>query len=104
MLREVDFQTLKQYIGSGETFILDVYARWCHPCKLIDKELESVMARFPDLEFLRIDYDSNTDIVDFLNIGSLPYLIIFRKGVQVGKMKGFRKSASISEEIIKTVE
>lgn len=103
MFREVDFQALKQSIESGETFILDVFAKWCHPCKLMDKELESIMVQFPDLHFLRIDYDLNTEVVDFLGIGSLPYLFIFRDGKQVGKIKGFHKSASIGDELRKSL-
>lgn len=102
MLREVDFQTLKKYTESRGTFILDVFAKWCHPCKLLDRELENVMGQFPDLEFLRIDYDRNTEIVDFLGIGSLPYLLVFKDGIQVGKMKGYHKAASIAEEINRT--
>ena len=37
MLSEIDLPGLKNILGEGKTFILDVKAEWCHPCRLIEK-------------------------------------------------------------------
>lgn len=101
MNREVDFQFLKEHIDSGATFLLDVYAKWCHPCKLLEKELDTLLEKNADLEIVRLDYDSNTEIADFLGIGSLPYILIFKEGKQVGKIKGFHRAELLLEEVSK---
>lgn len=99
MLREIDFQELKSLVESGSTFLLDIYASWCHPCRLLDRELEKVSADLPELEILRIDFDRDTGLTDYLGIGSLPYLILFISGKRAAKAKGFHRSDFILEEI-----
>lgn len=101
MFREVDFQTLRDIIDSKGTFLLDIYAKWCHPCKLLEKELEQLKDKHSNLQFLRIDYDKNTEVADYFGIGSLPYLLLYRDGELAGKLKGFHRAASIESEISK---
>lgn len=101
MFREVDFQGLMSLIEGGSTFLLDIYAKWCHPCKLLDKEIGLAVDAIKNVEVVRIDYDRNTQVIDYLEVGSLPYLVLFRNGKIVVKLKGFQKSTTIIEEIRK---
>lgn len=101
MLRDIDFQDLKSLIESGSSFILDVYAKWCHPCKLVDVELDRVQEEKPGLDVVRIDYDRFTELSDYLGIGSLPFLLIYKDGERAGKIKGFQRAESILGEISK---
>lgn len=99
MFREIDFQTLKSLIDSDSTFLLDVYAGWCHPCRLLDRELEEVKSAMPSLEIVRIDYDRTPEIGDLIGIGSLPYLVLYANSSPVLRVKGFYRSGRIIEWI-----
>lgn len=86
--------------GNGALEIIDFYTEWCAPCKMLGKILTEVEKKFPDVEFLRVDAESEEmkrtkDRFSDLTISSVP-TIIFAKGDQVlVKVEG-----TLSEEML----
>ncbi len=54
----------------------DFYADWCGPCKTQDPILEELAEDYPDVEFEKVDVDSEQDVANEYQVRSLPTLIV----------------------------
>ncbi len=99
MIAQVGSSAIRQMIGQGKTFLVEVSANWCHPCRLLEKFLIPMSDEFPDFPFYRVDYDANTDIFDILEIGTVPYIIIFRNGKAAVRIRGLTSEKNIREAL-----
>lgn len=71
-----------------KTEVIDFWATWCGPCKLMNPILDEVEKECPDLTITRIDIDSDKDMVEQYNIQSVPTYIILKDGKEVDRIIG----------------
>ncbi|MEO5572037.1 MAG: thioredoxin domain-containing protein [Bacteroidia bacterium] len=84
-----------------EILLVEFYADWCEPCKLLDGILEEVQMKMGEKIFIqKIDVDVSQEISEFYHVMSVPVLILFKNGKQVWRMNGFL----MANELIKTIE
>lgn len=89
-----------------ETFIqkdyvlVDFYANWCGPCKMLAPILENVANNRDGFEVMKIDVDEEQDLARSLGIMSIPTLILYHNGTPLGKKIGFLSE----EELTKWIE
>jgi thioredoxin len=55
--------------------IIDFYADWCSPCKMVTPILEELSQEFPDVDFYKVDIDSEIEISSAFQIRSIPALL-----------------------------
>ncbi|MEM0156853.1 MAG: thioredoxin family protein [Thermoplasmataceae archaeon] len=89
MFSEIQLPELKDIIRTGETFVLDIKAEWCHPCRLMEKYIIPLSNEYPSVNFYSIDYDRDTSVFDFLEIGTVPYIIFFKNGRIERRVRGY---------------
>ena len=71
-----------------KTEVIDFWATWCGPCKLMNPIIDEVEKENPDLTITRIDIDSNKDMVEQYNIQSVPTYVILKDGKEVDRIIG----------------
>ena len=71
-----------------KTEVIDFWATWCGPCKLMNPILDEVEKENPGLTITRIDIDSDKDMVTKYNIQSVPTYIILKDGKEVDRIIG----------------
>ena len=74
-------RTFSEIINSDKPVLVDFYAEWCGPCKMMPpvlKELKDVMQ--DEAIILKIDVDKNRQVANAYQIQSVPTLIIFQEG------------------------
>ena len=71
-----------------KTEVIDFWATWCGPCKLMNPILDEVEKENPDLTITRIDIDSDKDMVEQYKIQSVPTYIILKDGKEVDRIIG----------------
>lgn len=90
-------------VTGGETPVLvDFFATWCGPCKMMAPVLEDIKKRFGEkLRIIKLDIDNskNAKVVQQYGVRSVPTLMIFRRGELLWRESGVR-SANDMESIL----
>lgn len=84
-------------------FLVDFWAEWCKPCKMLTPILEKLDEEIKEVEFMKIDVDENGTLADNYSIGSIPTLLILKNGEVINKIVGFKPEVIIRNEILKTI-
>ena len=87
-------------LGADKKVLLDFWATWCGPCKMIAPIVEEVAAENPDILVGKVNVDEEMELAVKFGIASIPTLLVFDKGQVVNKGIGYMAKA----EILKLLE
>ena len=80
-------------LKSDEPVLVDFWAEWCTPCKMIAPIVEDIAGEFgAKAKILKMDIDANPQTPSSLGIMSIPTVILFKGGVAVERQVGYRPS------------
>jgi len=90
----------EEIINSTTPTLVDFYAEWCGPCKMISPLLEQVSSEIGEMaKVLKVDIDKNQSFAASYGIRSVPTLIIFKEGREVWRQSGVPPKHLIVESI-----
>lgn len=93
-------ETFGSIINGEKPVLVDFFATWCGPCKMMPPILEQVSAQLGDqIRILKIDVDKNQQLASELNISGVPTLAIFQKGVIKWRQSGVQTAKALIEII-----
>lgn len=69
--------------------LVDFFATWCGPCKMIAPILEELEVEMDDIKFVKIDVDESPEVANKYQIQSIPTLKVFKDGKDVDVVVGF---------------
>lgn len=98
IVNSVEFNELKE----KEKLVVDFFADWCGPCKMLGPVLEKVSEEYPDVEFVKVNVDDEMELAGEFGIMSIPAVFLFKKGEVVGQFLGFQQEKGIKEILDKT--
>jgi len=87
----------REVLESGKTVLLDFFAVWCGPCKMIAPYLEEIAQEREDVKVCKIDVDQAMDIAAQFRVVSIPTLVVLRDGKVVAQSVGAMPKAEILE-------
>ena len=96
----IDLETFQEIIKGETPVLVDFYADWCNPCKMMNPTLKSIKKHFGDnIKILKINVDNNERVAGKFQVKGIPTFILFKEG----EIK-WRKSGVIDEkEFISTI-
>ena len=80
---------------SQKKVLLDFWATWCGPCRMIAPFVEEIAAGNEELVVGKIDVDEERELAIQFGITSIPTLVVMENGQKKGQMLGFRPKADI---------
>ncbi len=87
---KVDHSNFKEIISDSRgTVILDFWAEWCGPCKMIAPLVEEISEAHPEITFAKVNVDDEPAIAAAYGIMSIPTLIKFKDGKAVEQNVGY---------------
>lgn len=93
-------ETFKDVISGDGLVLVDFFATWCGPCKMMHPVLEQVKAEFGDkVRIIKIDVDRYGSTAAEYGIQSVPTLILFRRGEILHRQSGAVPKAALSDLI-----
>ena len=85
-----EWEDWESSIKSSEYVMVDFFATWCQPCKLLDQQIAKAAEKYPSLKIFKVDIDEAEEISDELEIENLPMVYLFKNGEQKGMFMGSR--------------
>jgi len=98
-LTESNFQTI---LESSPKLLVDFWASWCGPCKMIAPLLDQIASEMGDQVVIgKVNIDDNGQLAEKYSIASIPTFIFFKNGEIVNTVKGMISKTKLIEEINK---
>ena len=89
-------EKFNELIQSTELVLVDFYAEWCGPCKIMKPRILDVAERMGDnVKVVQIDVDKEKELATRFRISSVPTLIIFKNGKQQWRQSGIISSHAL---------
>ncbi len=86
-------------LHSESPVIVDFWAAWCGPCKMVAPELEKLVAKYGDqVTVVKVDVDANPALARAFNVMSIPTIALFQPGQQPKGVTGFRSLGQLETE------
>lgn len=99
-IRDLNKDTFDAAISKPGVCVVEFYSESCKVCKLMFEVVEKLSSKHKDINFYKIDAVQSRNICSQRKILSLPTFLIFKDGIQVEKIVGFKEQSEI-EEIMK---
>ena len=95
-------EKFEDIIKSEKPVLIDFFATWCGPCKMMHPVLEELHKKVGDkARVIKIDIDKNQELAAIYNVRSVPTLMIFRNGELKWRTSGVQPIQTLEQELEK---
>ena len=88
-------ENFNQIKNSDKTVLLDFYADWCGPCRMVSPLVDEIAEENPQYLIGKINVDSETELAESFGVSSIPTLLVMKSGKIVNRIVGARPKAQI---------
>jgi len=96
-INDQNFQS--EVMESDQKVLLDFWASWCAPCRMLLPTVEEIAKERPDLKVCKINVDDEPILAEKFGIVSIPTLIVMKDGEVINRAMGVRTKQAILEMI-----
>ena len=97
-LNETNFET--EVVGSERPVLVDFWASWCMPCKLMTPVVDEIADEFKGtVKVGKVNVDDSPELATQFFVLNIPTLILFRKGQELARMIGVNSKEAVSAKI-----
>ncbi|MBQ4101160.1 MAG: thioredoxin [Oscillospiraceae bacterium] len=92
---KINGSNFNEQILEKDVALVDFYADWCGPCKMVAPVVEEIADECPDITVAKANVDENADLASRYKVVSIPTLIVFKKGKESARIVGFTPKEKI---------
>ena len=85
----------EEVMNSSVPVLVDFWAPWCGPCRMVGPILEEIAAEREDVVIGKVDVDSEMELAMQFGVASIPTLVVIKNGQPAGKAVGYMPKASV---------
>lgn len=95
---ELNEQNFSQFVTYSELPILiDLWAEWCGPCKMMAPHFAEVAKQYPQVIFAKIDTEANPRLSAAFNVRSIPSLVLMNKTTELVRISGALRAPQLKD-------
>ena len=100
MTLEITDGNIKELINSGKPVVIDFWAEWCGPCRMVGPVVEELAKEYEGKVIIgKMDVDNNTDTPTEFGIRNIPTILFFKDGQLVDKQVGAAQKAALTAKV-----
>ncbi|MCD7936400.1 MAG: thioredoxin [Tannerellaceae bacterium] len=100
MALEVTDSNFEELVNSGKPMVLDFWAEWCGPCRMVGPVIEDLAKEYAGrVNVGKMDVDNNNDVVSQFGIRNIPTVLFFKDGKVVDKQVGAAQKAAFIDKV-----
>lgn len=89
----------KEVLESEKTVLVDFWAAWCGPCRMLSPVIDEIAAENSDIKVVKINVDEQPELAQEFNIMTIPSLLVFKNGELVNQSAGVKPKPLILQMI-----
>ena len=93
-MKIVNKAEFEETIKEGVTLV-DFFATWCGPCKMLGPVLEELSTEIPDVKFVKVDVDDEPELAEKYGIMPIPNVFLFKNGEIAGSFLGLQSKENV---------
>ena len=86
-------------INSDSLVVIDFFATWCGPCKMLSPVLENVSNVLNNVEFIKVDIDQFNELASQYKVQSVPTIVFVKNGNEINRHIGYIDEDNLVEKI-----
>ena len=95
---ELNDNNFDGFISDGISLV-DIYAPWCGPCKIISPIIDELSSEYKDVKFGKLNTDDNSETVSKLSVRNIPTILIYKDSQVVERTVGMKSKNQLKDLI-----
>lgn len=100
MALEFTDANIKEFINSGKPVVIDFWAEWCGPCRMVGPAVEELAKEYDGKVMIgKMDVDENVDTPNEFGVRNIPTILFFKDGQLVDKQIGATQKSVLASKV-----